>query len=435
MIADHQIDKMSCILSLVKGEVLYGDSRGVHIKQGESHETSLMWNITLAVENDDTFGIRIQCVSTNEYISLCFETNPPRVVLTPTLNENACWHPMPSGHIIHKSSFGPLALDIDEANNERDFACLIGSSIREENANQKWKILRPHPAALFLFTQPVGVLDGDRDAGAGIGALGVGVEQPVVATARTYGGGGGDGGSSSSYAATPAAINPRLRAFLLSMGRSQLRGSFFKRFRKEIWTLVCEDWWNMNIERFHPAVTIRTSDGNEQAPPKFASGIPELLVPWEAELHSGSSFEYPLGRLAAAGCPAALIARGMEFPPSSGINVNMMPFNISEITSLPESLRCYWPLIVRCTLFLRELKTANHICYLTIDEKSIVEGTTHRRNGLHVESPGALLPPGDTGFVPGEIKSFLFFKIVIALRFELWRRCGALLGARHANAR
>lgn len=39
-----------------------------------------------------------------------------------------------------------------------------------------------------------------------------------------------------------------------------------------------------------------------------------------------------------------------RFPPSSGLDVNMMPFRMGDSSSLPEHLEAYWPLIEACNL-------------------------------------------------------------------------------------
>ena len=72
------------------------------------------------------------------------------------------------------------------------------------------------------------------------------------------------------------------------------------------------------------------------------------------------------------------------FPQASGINVNMMPFVMGDLSSVPEELRGYAPLIEACDLPESEL---GKIGYLTIDERYVGKGT-HRRAGLHTEGFG-----------------------------------------------
>jgi hypothetical protein len=44
----------------------------------------------------------------------------------------------------------------------------------------------------------------------------------------------------------------------------------------------------------------------------------------------------------------------VEFPPSNNRNVNMMPFILGNIESLPEDLKCYYPMIDACPYFREE---------------------------------------------------------------------------------
>lgn len=71
-------------------------------------------------------------------------------------------------------------------------------------------------------------------------------------------------------------------------------------------------------------------------------------------------------------------------PPFSNTRVMMMPLILGDLNSIPESLAHY-----KSTLSeLFHLMDQNHkgkIGYLTIDEKFIKKGDTHRRSGLHVD--------------------------------------------------
>ena len=83
----------------------------------------------------------------------------------------------------------------------------------------------------------------------------------------------------------------------------------------------------------------------------------------------------------------------VAFPPSTGLQVNMMPFLMEplfSLTRLPESLRAYWTTMVKPQLgLLKEQHGA--VCYLSVDERDVSENQSHRRPGLHTESPGRLL--------------------------------------------
>merc|ERR1719277_2309438 len=70
-----------------------------------------------------------------------------------------------------------------------------------------------------------------------------------------------------------------------------------------------------------------------------------------------------------------------------------MPFVMGKKESLPEHLHSYWPLIEACGLSENNEAEIGKIGYLTVDEQEITEDqTTHRRAGLHTDSPGVHLP-------------------------------------------
>eukprot|EP00449_Zooxanthella_nutricula_P063009 CAMPEP_0198584360 /NCGR_PEP_ID=MMETSP1462-20131121/127922_1 /TAXON_ID=1333877 /ORGANISM="Brandtodinium nutriculum, Strain RCC3387" /LENGTH=191 /DNA_ID=CAMNT_0044315777 /DNA_START=34 /DNA_END=605 /DNA_ORIENTATION=+ len=84
----------------------------------------------------------------------------------------------------------------------------------------------------------------------------------------------------------------------------------------------------------------------------------------------------------------------VEFPASTGLNVNMMPFVVGDEASLPEELRHYWPMIMKCcggddafhAEFRHDLRPdPEEIYFLTVQETNVQEGTSQRRPGLHVD--------------------------------------------------
>jgi hypothetical protein len=91
-----------------------------------------------------------------------------------------------------------------------------------------------------------------------------------------------------------------------------------------------------------------------------------------------------------SGCPLAVICEHIEFPNDKDLFINMMPFKLFEIDSLPENCRQYWEIIQCCSAYIVN-KEKDSIGYLTIDERVVEENFTHRRRGLHVESPGHLI--------------------------------------------
>eukprot|EP00931_Biecheleriopsis_adriatica_P075433 TRINITY_DN49299_c0_g1_i1.p1 TRINITY_DN49299_c0_g1~~TRINITY_DN49299_c0_g1_i1.p1 ORF type:complete len:324 (+),score=36.45 TRINITY_DN49299_c0_g1_i1:67-1038(+) len=76
----------------------------------------------------------------------------------------------------------------------------------------------------------------------------------------------------------------------------------------------------------------------------------------------------------------------VDFPPSQGLNVNMMPFMIEDMSSLPNELQGYWPMIRTCTGAMNQRDgDLTGIFYLTVQESSVATGTSQRRPGLHVD--------------------------------------------------
>eukprot|EP00929_Paragymnodinium_shiwhaense_P103580 TRINITY_DN6719_c0_g1_i2.p1 TRINITY_DN6719_c0_g1~~TRINITY_DN6719_c0_g1_i2.p1 ORF type:complete len:361 (+),score=58.96 TRINITY_DN6719_c0_g1_i2:87-1169(+) len=82
----------------------------------------------------------------------------------------------------------------------------------------------------------------------------------------------------------------------------------------------------------------------------------------------------------------------IEFPEPSGLNVNMMPFEMGKKESLPANLHQYWPLIESCRLPESEL---GKIGFLTVQESMVSKGECQRRPGLHIESPGYMALSGE----------------------------------------
>lgn len=78
--------------------------------------------------------------------------------------------------------------------------------------------------------------------------------------------------------------------------------------------------------------------------------------------------------------PCARVA----FPAPRDISVNMLPFVLGNVGSLPENLRPYHDLIMTCPLQDSEI---GKVLYLTVEEGWVEAGETQRRGGLHIESP------------------------------------------------
>ncbi len=103
---------------------------------------------------------------------------------------------------------------------------------------------------------------------------------------------------------------------------------------------------------------------------------------------------------------ASVVAR-VDFPKPTGIYCNMMPIRIGDVSSIPESMRQYAPLLAACPLNRQEYDLFDHkIGYLTIHESTAaVDGASQRRGGVHTETPGRVwlesrrdpALPGDVG--------------------------------------
>ncbi|KAH9089749.1 hypothetical protein LEN26_019081 [Aphanomyces euteiches] len=86
--------------------------------------------------------------------------------------------------------------------------------------------------------------------------------------------------------------------------------------------------------------------------------------------------------------------RIVDFPPPETVDnepvpfhVNMMPFVMGDIESLPPSCRRYQPLILD-SLYCIQSDEMGKIGYLTIHEGWVEPNTSQRRPGLHVEAAG-----------------------------------------------
>lgn len=79
-----------------------------------------------------------------------------------------------------------------------------------------------------------------------------------------------------------------------------------------------------------------------------------------------------------------------QLPTFSGTRIMMMPFEVSDVSSLPTAIAPWRPvvseLIGRCN------PGASGVGYITIDEAVVAPGEMHRRPGLHVD--GGIDPNG-----------------------------------------
>mmetsp|Transcript_24845 Transcript_24845/g.42056 ORF Transcript_24845/g.42056 Transcript_24845/m.42056 type:complete len:468 (+) Transcript_24845:53-1456(+) len=169
-----------------------------------------------------------------------------------------------------------------------------------------------------------------------------------------------------------------------------------------IFEMVCSEWWSSHIIPF-------PGDRIPILLPLSRSDI-QKLPPNE---HTGRM--YPPERQQVSGCPVAIVAQGLQFPPpatvpmgtfhnqtSEDLYVNMMPICInsksSVLDTLPPSCAPYLSMICKCVKRLagrgRKARgsedSGDILAYLTIDERPVLCGESQRRGGMHVESPGIL---------------------------------------------
>ena len=94
----------------------------------------------------------------------------------------------------------------------------------------------------------------------------------------------------------------------------------------------------------------------------------------------------------------------LTFPKPSGLDVNMMPIVLGDISTIPEDCQPYKAMLE--TVFsLMNAEEHGRVGYLTIQESDVMPGETQRRAGAHTDSfmsmynGGLYVPPVDTGNV------------------------------------
>jgi len=83
-----------------------------------------------------------------------------------------------------------------------------------------------------------------------------------------------------------------------------------------------------------------------------------------------------------------IIGQVAKFPAYRNRCINMMPIIMGDHKSIPNPFRDYIPMINMCMQHKKE--EMGKVGYLTIDEKYVQAGQSHRRGGLHVERSQAL---------------------------------------------
>ena len=202
---------------------------------------------------------------------------------------------------------------------------------------------------------------------------------------------------------------------------------------RSIWTRVVEEYWSVNIEV--RAGNPRSSLDYLRVLPHFSRALVDMpswfsLSHWRLKPLDEDEPERPAQ-------PEFL---AVAFPEFSGVNVNMMPIDLSkrrEAGHLPDEVLPYLPMLERCCCLWRTRRATENearLAYLTIHESDVAEGASQRRPGLHVESPGiargaaaAVLAPGahhhwGRGIVlrEGRIKDGIFMASSVADTTRLW---------------
>jgi hypothetical protein len=77
----------------------------------------------------------------------------------------------------------------------------------------------------------------------------------------------------------------------------------------------------------------------------------------------------------------------VNFPEPKDININMMPFIIGDITSIPDEYRQYFPLLESCNV---EDEEFGKVGYLSISESFVEKSKSQRRGGIHIERPPSM---------------------------------------------
>ena len=211
---------------------------------------------------------------------------------------------------------------------------------------------------------------------------------------------------------------------------SKIRG--MDHILQQIWSLINEEWLDVNIVRFRcssklgiPVLTMPLEEATLLSEYGEENEKEASLEENDTEIQSDSSDEeeyrngeYPYDRQKCGGCPVALIAKDVRFPPlstvpmgtfahqeSEALYVNMMPISLASSESLPPCCLPYWPMIEQCVERTQQHRyrrdTGEEVGYLTIDERPVEPGNSQRRGGLHVESPGVLPVPPDSAAAEG----------------------------------
>jgi hypothetical protein len=152
--------------------------------------------------------------------------------------------------------------------------------------------------------------------------------------------------------------------------------------------------WEQAVQKTHPAhaignvLRLEDDDDNDNDDDQTDSNRVDTVV-WDlakaAQDDALYSWRTELSFNVIDAPPIAFSLCGLvDFPPPKDIRINMMPFIMGDLCSLPTHVQRYFPMIMSCPTQDCELGA---VCYLTIDEGRVEPGMAQRRPGLHIEAP------------------------------------------------
>lgn len=115
-------------------------------------------------------------------------------------------------------------------------------------------------------------------------------------------------------------------------------------------------------------------------------------------------------------CPgvfASIVGKVVKWPKYTGLNINMMPIRIGDLSSLPDSCRQYGAILASLPLSRDDYTVRAHpdyremavIGFLTIHESVIeADGESQRRGGVHTETPGRIWLNAEDGTLASSVK-------------------------------
>jgi hypothetical protein len=182
-----------------------------------------------------------------------------------------------------------------------------------------------------------------------------------------------------------------------------------------IWIFACSEWWDLHIQQYQiPTMDLLQADDNDEQ---------KIQTLDNNVVHINMMNMY--ARKVLMDCPLVVIQDHIQFPPiiksqEAPLNINMMPFDLlfEPEQTLPEYLHGYIHIVKECRKYIKSfaqfekgiLKDSNNIkhriAYITVDERPVSQkGKSQRREGVHVESPGAMRPKEviDKGFYTPEL--------------------------------